>query len=187
MNSPQLNLLLQLPTDGQPVEVCFSRRVILHNDPASFMEAFSWERLHNPELLRQLHGRVRFRFEGYMNDPRGLEQIPELRKFLRDWHRAWPALFFFADLSEEVPRRMTLACLPELQAVARAGAPTSQVSFRSQDLIEYMGPEWLFIQTMSFRAGLSLAQAAARARAVWTYVGLPPDAFPAHHWPTTLP
>ena len=187
MNSPQPDLLLHLPSDGQPFEVCFSRTVILHNDPASFMEAFSWERLHNPELLRQLHGRVRFRFEGYMDDPRGLEQIPELRTFLRDWHRAWPAWFFVADLSEEVPRRMALACLPELQVVARSGASTAQVSFRSQDLIEFLGPEWLFIQTMSFRAGLSLAQAAARARAVWTYVGLPPDAFPARRWPTRLP
>jgi hypothetical protein len=122
-----------------------------------------------------------------MDDPRGLEQISELRTFLRDWHRAWPAWFFFADLSEETPRRMALACLPELQVVSRSGASTAQVSFRSQDLIEFMGPEWLFIQTMSFRAGLSLAQAAARARAVWTYVGLPPDAFPEHRWPTRLP
>lgn len=187
MNSSQLDLLLHLPTDGQPVEVSFSRAVILHNDPSSFMEAFSWRRLQDPELLIRLHGRVRFTFEGYMQDPRGLEQISELRSFLRDWHRAWPAWFFFADLSEETPRRMALACLPELRVVSRAGAPTSRVSFRSQDLIELMRPEWLFLQTMSFRAGLSLAQAAARARAVWSYVGLPPDAFPARRWPTTLP
>jgi hypothetical protein len=187
MNSSQLDLLLLLPTDGQPVEVCFSHTVILNNDPSSFMEAFSWRRLQDPELLRRLHGRVRFRFEGYMGDPRGFEQIPELRTFLRDWHRAWPAWFFFADLAEETPRRMALACLPELQVVARAGAPTAQVSFRSRDLMELMSPELLFLQVLSFRAGLSLAQAAARARAVWTYVGLPPDAFPAHRWPTTLP
>ena len=187
MDAAQLDLLLQLPNDGQSIEVCFSRTVILHNDPSCFMEAFSWERLHNPELLRQLHGRVRFRCEGCIQDPRGIEQIPELRTFPRDWHRAWPAWFFFADLAEETPRRMALACLPELQVVSRAGAPTAHVSFRSQDLIEFMGLEWLFLQTMSFRAGLSLAQAAARARTVWSYVGLPPDAFPAHRWPTTLP
>lgn len=187
MNSPQLNLLLQLPTDGQPVEVCFSRTVILHNDPSSFLEAFSWERLHNPELLRQLHGRVRFRFEDYMNDPRGLEQIPELRTFLRDWHRAWPAWFFFADLSEEIPRRMTLACLPDLRIVTQAGSPFSQVSYRTADMLEFLRPEWLFLQTLSIKSHLDLAQAAARARAVWTYLGLPPDGFPTNRWPTTLP
>jgi len=187
MNSPQLDLLLQLPTDGQPVEVCFSRTVILHNDPSSFMEAFSWEHLHNPKLLRQLHGRVRFRFEGYMNDSRGLEQIPELRTFLRDWHHAWPAWFFFADLTEPIPLRMTLACLPKLRVVAHADAPTCQMTYRTRDMLTFLGPEWLFLQTMSLRAGLSLAQAADRARAVWSYVGLPPDAFPAHRWPTRLP
>ena len=186
MNAHQLDLLFLPPSDGKPIEVCFAQRVILHDHAADYLNHGCWQRLHNRELLRDLHGRVRFRFEGYMDDPRGLEQIPELRAFLQDWHRAWPAWFFFADLAEEIPRRMTLACLPELQIVARTGVPTAQASFRVVDLIGFLRPEWLFLQTLSLRAGLSLPQTAARARAVWTYLGLPPDAFPVHRWPTTL-
>ena len=187
MNPNPLLALLSDDHHGHSLEIHFPQAAIQNNDPAEFLELFAWDRLQPPELLQHLHGRVRFRFDGYMDDPRGLEQIPDLRTFLCDWHRAWPAWFFFADLSEQTPLRMTLACLPELQVVARDGAPSRQIIFRSADLLEFMRPEWLFLQTMAFRARLSLAQASARARAVWSYVGLPPDAFPAHRWPTTLP
>jgi hypothetical protein len=106
---------------------------------------------------------------------------------LQDWHRVWPAWFFFADLSEEVPRRMALACLPELSLVVRAGSRTTQVSYRLMDMLNFLRPEWLFIQTLSLRAHLGLAPAAKRARAVWTYFNLPAEGFPTHQWPTSLP
>ncbi|KAF0178511.1 MAG: hypothetical protein FD161_1816 [Limisphaerales bacterium] len=186
MNPQQLDLLLPAG-DGPFVEARFSRRAILHNDCSAFLATFSWAQLTDRHLLQRLQGRLRFRFEGYMDDARGIEQIPELRAFLQNWHRAWPAWFFFADLGEELPRRMTLACLPDLRIVTKAGSPFSQVSYRTADMLEFLRPEWLFLQTLSIKAHLDLAQAAARARAVWTYLGLPPDGFPTHRWPTTLP
>ena len=187
MNPNPLLDLLSEHHHGHPLEVHFPKAAIQNNDPAEFLELFAWDRLQTPELLQHLHGRVRFRFDGYMQDSRGIEQIPELRTFLHDWHRVWPAWFFFADLSEEVPRRMALACLPELSLVVRAGSRTTQVSYRLVDMLNFLRPEWLFIQTLSLRAHLGLAPAAERARAVWTYFNLPAEGFPTHQWPTSLP
>lgn len=187
MNPNPLLALLTETHHGHPLEVHFPEGAIRNNDPTEFLELFAWDRLQSPELLQHLHGRVRFRFQGYMNDPRGIEQIPELRTFLQDWHRVWPAWFFFADLSEEIPRRMALACLPELSLVVRVGSRTTQASYRLVDMLNFLRPEWLFIQSLSLRAHLGLSPAAERARAVWTYFNLPVEGFPAHQWPTSLP
>ncbi len=175
---------MEAPADDSLVEVTFAYHTIIHNDFAGFLQTFSWERLRDPALLRRLHGRVRFRFERFTHDPAGFERLPVMRTFLQDWHRAWPAWLFFADLNEEVPRRMALACLPELTFVARDGQRRQHVGYPRQDMLTFMSGEWLFLQTMAMQEHLGFPAAAARARAVWDYLGLPPNEYPAHRWPT---
>lgn len=129
--------LLEASADDSPIEVGFPYHTILNNDCTGFLEAFSWNRLADPALLRRLHGRVRFRFEFFSQDPEGFERLPVMRTFLREWHYVWPAWFFFADLGEDIPRRMALACLPNLILVPRAGGAgrswtaTSRTCWRS--------------------------------------------------------
>ena len=177
-------ILIEAPADDSFVEVTFPYHTITHNDVSGFLKTFSWERLHDPALLRRLHGRVRFRFEFFTQDPAGFERLPVMRTFLQDWHHAWPAWFFFADLSEEVPLRMALACLPNLLFVARDGERRQRVAYHKPDMLTFLSGEWLFLQTMAMQAHLGFPAAAARARAVWDYLELPPNEFPAHRWPT---
>ena len=184
MQPQQLELLLTVPTRRRHLGITFAREVILAGDCPEFLARFGNPQGYRRERLHELAGRVRFRFAGYPADGSGFEAVPELRQFLRDWHRAWPMWFFFADLGEPMARRMTLACLPNLQVVHRTGAATARVSFASQDLLRFLEPEWIFLRTLSANAGFTPAETAARAHEVWTYLGLPADQFPHALWPT---
>ena len=74
--------LIDAPAADSFVEVTFAYDAIIHNDFAGFLKTFSWERLHDPALLRRLHGRVRFRFEFFTQAPAGFERLPVMRTFL---------------------------------------------------------------------------------------------------------
>lgn len=51
----------------------------------------------DPKLCKMYMGKLLMSFDGYGNDPRELQEIPEVRRFLAAIHAQWPYWFYFLE------------------------------------------------------------------------------------------
>lgn len=123
-------------------------------------------------------GKFQFLVEGWDDDPQELYAIPEVRKFYQHLHRVWPYWFFFCDLDTETLTMMTLCLMPNLKGFKRLDEPKAAVEYDPMDLIRFIQQNFLPLNTMMERAGMSEMAIYERTKEVFQHYKLPYDVVP---------
>ena len=171
------SVILQCAGAKQPVILGLAEAMIRENNPQPILDFFADRRVHCPRILRQLHGRVRFRFAGFESVQEPFYSVPELRAFLQHWHRTCPGWFFFADLSEQVPLGMTLSFLPTLQLFTHDDQPHDHVTFHAREMVRFLATELWAVEQLCRRAGFDEERTDRRCGEIWNYF-IPTTALP---------
>ena len=161
--------------DHDAVVVIFSKPQVRHCKTAHFLKTFGRAALpHGPELAAMM-GKFQFLVEGWDDDPQELYAIPEVRKFYQHFHRVWPYWFYFCDLTAETLTMMTLCLLPNLSGYKRLGEPKAAVEYDPADLLRFIMKNWVPLNMMMERAGMSEMDIYNRSRDVFLHYKLPYD------------
>ncbi len=102
-------------------------------------------------------------------------RFPEVRKFYQHFHRVWPYWFFFCDLRTETLTMMTLCLLPKISSYKRLGEPNAAVEYDPLDLLRFIPKNWVPLNMMMERAGMSEMEIYNRSRDVFQHFKLPYD------------
>ena len=164
--------------DHDAVVVIFSQPQVRHCKTAHFLKTFGPASLpHGPELAAMM-GKFQFLVEGWDDDPQELYAIPEVRKFYQHFHCVWPYWFYFCDLTAETLTMMTLCLLPNLSGYKRLGEPKAAVEYDPADLLRFIMKNWVPLNMMMERAGMSEMDIYNRSRDVFLHFHLPYDSEP---------
>ncbi len=68
----------------------FSRSKVERGDFSHFLSLYSVDKLPTNRRLRDMMGCMVFCIQGWDDDPREIHAIPEIRRFYRAFHDAWP-------------------------------------------------------------------------------------------------
>ncbi|MCX6874308.1 MAG: hypothetical protein NTW21_10950 [Verrucomicrobia bacterium] len=164
--------------DNDVIVVIFSKEQVRHLKLAHFLKQFGRDALPEGPALAELMGKFQFLVHGYDDDPHELYAIPEVRKFYQYFHRVWPYWFYFCDLQAETLTMMTLCLLPNLSGFKRLGEPMAQVEYDPLDLLRFIERNFIPLNTMMERAGMSEMDIYHRTRDVFHHFKLPYDAEP---------
>lgn len=114
-----------------------------------------------------------FIVEGYDADEREIHSIPEVRRFYRAFHEAWPYWFFFCTLEEDAMKMMVLCCLNSFTMIKVDGRSDCQVLYDPMELIDFLKRDFLHMNLICERAGMFEDRNAKRTDAIIRYFGLP--------------
>jgi hypothetical protein len=160
------------------IVVVFSEPQVRHCKTAHFLKTFGPAALpHGPDLAAMM-GKFQFLVEGWDDDPQELYSIPEVRKFYQHFHRVWPFWFYFCDLRAETLTMMTLCLMPNLSGYKRLGEPRAAVEYDPKDLLGFIMKNWVPLNLMMERAGMSEMDIYNRSRDVFHHFKLPYDSEP---------
>lgn len=165
--------------DTDVVVIVFSKVQVHRCKLAHFLKTFGPESLPDGPELAAMMGKFQFLVDGWNEDPNELYAIPEIRSFYQHFHSVWPYWFFFCDLQSEPLQMMTLCLLPNLQGFKRVGEPRAAVQYEPLDLIHFIEKNFVPLNMMMERAGMSEQDIYNRTRDVFHYFKLPFDAPPA--------
>ncbi len=160
------------------VVVIFSKVQVRQCKLAHFLKTFGPQALPEGPPLAAMMGTFQFVVDGWNDDPAELYAIPEVRKFYQHFHSVWPYWFFFCDLDTETLTMMTLCLLPNLSGFKRVGEPKAAVEYDPMDLIRFIRKNFVPLNAMMERAGLSEMDIYNRTRDVFLHFKLPYDAEP---------
>lgn len=164
--------------DRQFILYQFSREKVERGDFSAFLSRFGTDQLPTGSALARMLGSMAFAVEGYDADPREIYAIPAVRKFYGAFHRAWPYWLYFCDLNQDSLKTMVLCCLPSLGTVARHGRPIVGVGLNPLELLRWVAADFLPMNDLCDRAGLSERAVYDRSKAVFEYFGFPYNAPP---------
>jgi len=156
----------------------FGRERVEAGDFSHFLGTFGLNAMPEERPLAALLNTFTFTVDGYNDHPDELHSIPAVRKFYAAFHRAWPYWLYFCNLDTDGLRMMVLCCLKTLSAVKVAGRTDCMVSFEPVELIRFLGADFLPMNLIFERAGLSETDIYLRSKAVFEYFGLPYNAPP---------
>ena len=156
----------------------FSKEQVRQLKLAHFLKTFGPEVLPKGTALAAMMGTFQFAVDGWNDDPQEIYAIPEIRKFYEHFHKVWPYWFFFCDLQTETLQMMTLCLLPNLKGFKRVGEPRAAVEYEPLDLLHFIERNFIPLNTMMERAGMSEMDIYHRTRDVFLYFKLPFDAPP---------
>ena len=111
------------------------RPSIVKKNHLAFLEFWDVDRIAKTGRLPKMFGKVVFFVSGYDHDERGLFEIPEARKYLRELAAVWP-YFFYADALENGFLRDLLKCMvPSLTVAATSDNPAyCRTAIKTEDL-----------------------------------------------------
>lgn len=158
--------------------VMFSKEQVRLLKLAHFLKTFGPDALPIGPALAAMMGTFQFAVDGWNDDPQEIYAIPEIRKFYEHFHQVWPYWFFFCDLHTETLQMMTLCLLPNLKGFKRVGEPRAAVEYEPLDLVHFIERNFIHLNTMMERAGMSEMDIYQRTRDVFLYFKLPFDAPP---------
>ena len=158
---------------GQFVIYQFSRSKVERGDFGHFLGIYGLDRLPQGRRLRDMQGSMAFVIEGYDQDEREIHSIPEVRKFYRAFHQAWPYWLYFCTLEEDAMKMMVLCCLNSFTMVKIDGRSDCQVHYEPTELIDFLKQGFPYMNQICDRAGMFPDRVAARTNAIVTYFGLP--------------
>jgi hypothetical protein len=164
--------------DNDAITVIFSEPQVRHCKTAHFLKTFGPHALPEGAELAALMGKFQFLVEGWDDDPQELYSIPEVRKFYQHLHRVWPYWFYFCDLRTETLTMMTLCLMPNLSGYKRLGEPKAAVEYDPMDLINFIQKNFVPLNLMMERAGMSEMDIYNRTRDVFHHYKLPYEAPP---------
>ncbi len=156
----------------------FSRSKVERGDFSHFLSIYGPDKLPTGQALRLMMNTLMFVIEGYDDDPRELHSIPEIRRFYAAFHEAWPYWLYFCNLDTELFRMMVLCCLPSIVAMKVDGRPNVAVEYDRLELLQFLSNDFMPMNAMCERAGMSERLIYDRSQQVFEYFGLPFDAEP---------
>jgi hypothetical protein len=167
-----------MPPDRNAIVVMFSKEQVRQRKLSHFLKTFGPVGLPEGPALAAMMGSFQFMVDGWNDDPSEIYAIPEIRKFYQHFHQVWPYWFFFCDLRTETLQMMTLCLLPNLKGFKRFGEPKAAVEYEPLDLLRFIEKNFIPLNTMMERAGMSERDIYDRTRDVFHYFNLPYDAPP---------
>ena len=168
--------------DNGAVVVIFSKAQVRHCKTAHYLKQFGPDALPEGPELAAMMGTFQFLVEGYDDDPQEIYSIPEVRKFYQHLHHVWPFWFFFCDLRTETLTMMTMCLLPNLSGYKRLGQPKAAVECDPMELIRFIQRNFVPLNLMMERAGMSEMDIYHRTRDVFQHYKLPYDLPPPEDW-----
>ena len=116
----------------------FSRSKVECGDFSHFLSLYAPDKLPSGRRLREMMNCFVFCVEGWDNDPREIEIIPEIRRFYSALHDAWPFWLYFCNLDVDTLKTMVMCCLPTLTAIQVDGSPNVQVEYDPTELLRFL-------------------------------------------------
>lgn len=156
----------------------FSRANVERGDFSHFQSLYAADKLPEGRQLSAMMGKFIFAIEGYDDDPRELDVIPEVRRFYAAFHRAWPYWLYFCDLSQDGLKMMVFCCLRSFSTVKVDGQSNCVTEYKPLELIRFLAADFMPMNMMCERARFSERQIYDRSKAVFEFFGLPYDAPP---------
>ena len=164
-------------TEGNDaIIVMFRREQVRQRKLAYFLKHYGPEALPAGPELAAMMGSMVFLIDGWNDDPQEIYAIPEIRRFYQHFHSVWPFWFYFCDLHTEGLQMMTFCLLPNLSGFKRTGEPLAKVEYDPHDLVAFIRKNFVPLNAMMERAGMSERDIYDRTKAVFEYYGLPFDA-----------
>ena len=167
---------MSIPLDASII--VFNKEQVRHCKLAHFLKRFGTDTLPEGAELAAMMGTFQFFIQGWDDDPQELYAIPEIRKFYQHFHKVWPYWFFFCDLRTETLTMMSLCLMPNIQSFKRLGEPQAAVECDPMDLIRFIQKNFVPLNTMMERAGMSEMDIYHRTRDIFRYFKLPFDSPP---------
>jgi hypothetical protein len=118
------NTVIMLHLQPDLVVYEFSRQKIEKFDFEHFLRLYG--KPPTGQALRDLMNRFLFCIQGYDDDSREIYFIPEVRRFYRAFHAAWPFCLFHLNLDQDGLRSMVLCCLDSLMSMRRRSTGRSE-------------------------------------------------------------
>lgn len=156
----------------------FSRAKVERGDFSHFLSLYSPDKLPNGRRLRQMMNAFVFCIEGYDDDPREIHSIPEVRRFYRAFHEAWPYWLYFCNLDQDGLKTMVTCCMNSFTALQVDGQPTVGVEFDPVELLHFLSRDFAPMNIICDRGQMFERLIYDRSKAVFEYFGLPFDAPP---------
>jgi len=109
-------------------------------DFSVFIQRYGMERWPSGAALRKQMGSLMIAFHGYDDDQRELHCIPEVRRFVQEFHRIWPYWLYFLCPAGDVSSLPLLAacCLQKISVVQVEGAPLCAVDCEPDDMKAFL-------------------------------------------------
>ncbi len=164
--------------DDDAIMVIFGKEQVRHCKTAHFLKRFGLDALPKGAELAAMMGKFQFLVEGFDDNPLEIYSIPEVRKFYQHLHGVWPYWFYFCDLRTETLTMMTMCLLPNISGFTRIGQPKAAAQYDPMDLIRFVQKNFVPLNLMMERAGMSEMDIYNRTRDVFLHFKLPYDAPP---------
>ncbi|MGB6223024.1 hypothetical protein [Haloferula sp.] len=162
----------------QGIVVVFREQQVRQRKLAHFLKHYGIGVLPEGPELAELMGTFQFFVEGWDDVPEEVYAIPEIRKFYAHFHELWPYWFYFCDLETETLKMMTMCLLPNLEGFKRLGEPKAAVQYDPMELLHFIQRNFVPLNMMMERAGMSETDIYQRSGDIFRYYGLPYDAPP---------
>jgi hypothetical protein len=164
--------------DGDVIFYQFSRDKVERGDFGHFLGLYAVDKLPTGRRLRQMMNSFVFCIEGWDADPREIHVIPEVRRFYRAFHEAWPYWLYFCNLDVDTLRGMVACCMDSLTTLQADGQPTVGVEFDPVELLRFLSRDFAPMNRICDRGQMFDRLIYDRSKAVFEYFGLPFDAPP---------
>ena len=167
-----------MPHDKTPMKTTifyrFNRASVANIDFTKFLT--NWGPAGLPKetpLLHYLDG-FDFAVAGYDQDPRELFVIPEVRAFYQEFKEKWPYWLFACNLDMPGLMTMTLCCLASVKLSQRQGGLPWHAEYSGKEMRAFLQQEFLKMENLCQRAGMTLPQIIHRRQRVLDYFGIHP-------------
>jgi hypothetical protein len=164
--------------EGDLIFYQFSRSKVERADFGHFISLYGLDKLPEGRALRDMMNCFVFCIEGWDSDPREIHAIPEVRRFYRAFHKAWPYWLYFCNLDVDTLRAMVTCCMDSLMAVKVDGQPTVGVQCDPVELLRFLSRDFTPMNIICDRGQMSERGIYDRSKAVFEHFGLPFDAEP---------
>jgi hypothetical protein len=171
--SPWLAAIIWTGMDRDLIFYQFSRSKVERGDFSHFLSLYGPDKLPTGRRLREMMGAGIFGIDGWDDDPREIHTIPEIRRFYRSFHDAWPFWLYFGNLDVDTLRALTMCCLPEIASIQRQGDLHLTVACDPLDLVNFIKGDFTPMNLMCDRAGMSEERICDRTKAIFEHFGLP--------------
>lgn len=151
----------------------FSNESVRNLDFTGFLKRFGESNLPDGDDLKALQGKLLIAIEGYDDDSREVYAIPEARRFYQHLHDVFPAWLYFINLQTDNLKAMQTCLLASLTSIKRDGSAQVQVVSDPVELIRLIGRQFMSMNVMCERAGMTEEEIYNLSRDVFHYFGLP--------------
>ena len=153
----------------------FSRSKVERGDFSHFLSLYSADKLPTGRRLRDMMGSMVFCIQGWDHDPREIHAIPEIRRFYRAFHDAWPYWLYFCNLDVDTLRTMVMCCLTSITSLTVDGQTEVGVEHDRLELLRFLASDFAPMNELCDRGHMFERLIYERSKALFLYFNLPFD------------